>query len=306
MQRKDSWPSEGTADRDGSTNREERTSHDRRGLARLARMFALALLVVGVESCSSEDPAGPGGTNDAPPVLPAPERLSFDIDFFKDGARAQSGDATEKDAAAQLNYFNARVRLAVIQVVAEFVLAPPVGAFALALHSVPTHQEDGSYLWVYTYVDGDEEAQIRLRGTPIGDRVAWEMRVSTNEETPPIVDELWFEGETWRDGDGGFWRFHDFKREGEPVVARIDWDETNDGARLVFTDLDENPGDTLSYIVKGTRGSIELFDASESLLSFIRWNEADGTGSLRAPDYNSGAEACWDKRQNDTVCSTAS
>ncbi|MFN0152108.1 MAG: hypothetical protein ACKVU1_15510 [bacterium] len=306
MQRKDSSAIERIAGCNEIPRRVNRTLQARLEFARLARVFAAALLVIGVASCSSEDPTGPGDTNGAPPVLPAPERLSFDIEFFKDGARAQSGDVTEKDAGTQLNYFNARVRLAVIQVVAEFVLAPPVGAFALALHSVPTHQADGSYLWVYTFVDGEEEAQIRLRGTPRGDRVAWEMRVSTNEETPPIVDELWFEGETWRDGEAGFWRFHDFRRVGEPVVARIDWDETNEGARLVFTDLDENPGDTLSYIVKGTRGSIELFDASELLLSFIRWNEADGTGSLRAPDYNNGAEACWDRRQNDTVCSTAS
>ena len=34
----------------------------------------------------------------------------------------------------------------------------------------------------------------------------------------------------------------------------------------------------------------------------IIWNEADGSGSLRVPDYNDGVRACWDTNQFDVEC----
>lgn len=262
---------------------------------RLASTAALLLVVAG---CNS-DPTGPdtGGTQS--PVLPSAERLQLQLDFFDQAGKTET--------ATNQNYFNARVRIAVIQVIAEFILTPPVTAFSLALHTVPSAQPDGSYLWVYTYVKGDEEAQIRLRGTPHGEQVTWELRVSSTESNPPIVDELWFEGETWRDGEGGFWRFHDFNKPGKPIVARLDWDTNGDGEdELVITDLYDNPGDSLSYSVKGSRHSIDFLDVSESMTWFIRWDVADGTGSLRAPDYNGGAEACWDEEQDDVACEPVS
>lgn len=295
------------------TTRTTTTAHDPRR-PRLAPRLVAALtvaLVLPLAGCRGDDPAGPEPSE--PPVLPAPERLTFDLDFFEQRGKAlaeidPSGQATPgADAAAgtKLNFVNAVVRVAVIKVVGDLVLAPPIAAFSLALLTVPSPQGDGSYLWVYTYVDGDEEAQVRLRGTPQGDRVLWELRVSSTDEEPPLENVLWFEGETWRQGQAGFWRFHDFHLEGEPVVARIDWDVSHEGRQLVFTNLDDNPGDTMSFRTSGPRCGIEYFDASEGMTWFIRWNVEVGNGSLRAPDYNGGEEACWDEDQNDVECPPA-
>lgn len=268
--------------------------------------LAAAALIFGAAGCADENPVAPdggSGVSEGAPVLPAPERLDFDFSFFdsREGMAAQQGESGMR--GSKRNFFNAYVRAVMVQAITHLVLTPPVAAFSIALHTIPSPQADGSYIWVYTYVDGAEEAQIRLKGTPLTDRVMWELRVSNTAENPPLVNELWFEGETWNDGDEGFWRFYDFNLEGDPLVARIDWGDDPDGEFLRFTDLYENPGDTLEYRDKGVLGSITGTDADTPDDSwFIKWNELDGTGSLRAPDYNGGEEACWDENQDDCDC----
>jgi hypothetical protein len=265
----------------------------------MRELAILAALLVGASGCVKDSTTSPEPADEAP-TLPAPERLSFDWSFFDER------EATER-ARSQNHFFNAYIRAIVVQAVTHFVLTPPVTAFALALHTVPSPQPDGSYLWIYTWAGGDEEAQIRLRGRPLADRVEWELRVTALHANPPLDNELWFEGETWHDADAGFWRFYDFEREGKPAVARIDWGTDHDGSFLRFTDLYENPEDTLEYRELGELGSITFTDADDSSLSwFIRWNEADGTGSIQAPDHNGGEEGCWDENQQDTQCPTIS
>lgn len=253
-----------------------------------------SVLLVGCQSDKGSNP----GTPEAP-ALPSAERLKFDFNFFKNNAPADRGNAVQ---AGRENFFNASVRVAFIGVVTDFILTPPITAFSLALNRAPILQPDGSYLWIYTWVEGAKEAQIRLRGKGNGDHVDWEMRISSNEESPAIVNEVWFEGQTRRDGDQGTWNFHDFTLPGKPVIARILWDATASGETLTFQDLAENPGDELTLSHTGTIDRINYYDASDKLNNTITWNEKDGTGSLRVPDYNDGKEACWDQRQMDATC----
>lgn len=205
--------------------------------------MTLGLVLAAQLGCSDEAPVAPEESE--PPVLPAPERLTFDFSFFQ--------EPSPLERASKSNFFNAYVRAAVAGAVTHFLLVPPVTAFSLALHTVPSPQDAGSYLWVYTWVDGAEEAQIRLHGTPVSSgRVLWEMRVSNTEDG--FENELWFEGETWKDGDEGVWRFHDFERPGKPIVARLEWGADEDGEFLRFVDTFENVGDSWS-IARTARGN---------------------------------------------------
>ena len=61
-------------------------------------------------------------------------------------------------------------------------------------------------------------------------------------------------------------------------------------------------GDSLAYYHNAPFCSIVFTDASANQEWFINWNEEDGTGSLRVPDYKEGQEACWDQEQNDIEC----
>lgn len=262
---------------------------------RSLRFLALAgAVLVAANGCSDESSTGP--SPDAAPPVPSAERMTFDFGFFQ--------EPSSLERASKANFFNAYVRAAVAGAVTHLLLVPPVTAFSLALNTVPSPQEDGSYLWIYTYVHGAEEAQIRLRGRFISaDRVEWEMRASNTLDG--FVNELWFTGETWAEGDAGDLQFHDFEREGKPVVASLQWGNDVDGDFLRFVDELDHPGNSLEFREEGSRKAFTWTDLAVSAESwYVRWNEADGTGSLRAADYNGGEPACWDSRQNDTECPT--
>lgn len=259
--------------------------------------LALTLGTVLLTGCGQDKSANP--TPGRAPALPSAQKLNFNFGFFKSQAPQDRALAVQ---AGKENFFNASVRVAVIGVVTDFILTPPITAFGLALNTTPVLQPDGAYLWIYTWVNGAEEAQIRLRGKIMADAVNWEMRVSSNTESPAFVNELWFTGTTHRDGDQGELNFHEFHEPGKPVVARINWDSAGGTDQLTFTDLSENPGDVLTLLNANDVARITYHDAAAGQDHFITWNEKNGTGSLRVPDYNGGREACWDNHQNDVSC----
>ena len=269
-------------------------------LQQTATAFALGAFVLTAQGCMNDSSTAP--EDDTPdttnaPTLPDADRLSFDFDFFDE---PQNNGRCSNDS-----FFNAYIRTVVVAAVSELVLAPPVGAFALALHTPPSPQNDGSYLWIYTWTDGVEEAQIRLRGLPIENGAEWELRVSSTEDQ--IENELWFAGETRDDGDQGYFVFSDFHAVGKPDVARLEWGTENDAEFLRFTDLHENVDDTLEFRNTGDTASFRWTDASHPAESwYVNWNEADGSGQMQAPDFNGGEPACWDDDKCDTDCEIAS
>jgi hypothetical protein len=258
-----------------------------------AVVLVAIMLALSCAGCSDDTVTEPNQPLAAqPPTLPDPARLSIDLGFFDGGA---------SKAIGQENFFNAYLRAVVVAAVTDLILVPPVTAFALAVNTVPTPQPDGSWIWVYTYVRQDREAQIRLRGRVVGDVVQWSLRVSAPSEG--IVDELWFDGTTRDDGDTGAWTFYDFSLMGKPAVAEVRWDHADGRQVLGLTSLyGENEGDTLTFTHHGDLCRIDVDDASTDEVWFIRWNEADGTGSLQVPDYRGGQESCWDQDQYDVDC----
>ncbi|MBK7704034.1 MAG: hypothetical protein IPI34_14680 [bacterium] len=264
-------------------------------LQRTAAALAAALLLGLFAGCAEQGLNAPDPNpqpQDQAPALPDADRLGIDLSFFQDG---------QDKAIGQQNFFNAYLRAVIVSATTQLVLTPPVAAFALALHTVPTLQPDGSWIWVYTYVRGDEEAQVRLRGVIRGDEVAWALRVTVPNEG--IANELWFDGTTRDDGDTGDWTFYDFSLPGDPAAASVHWQDDADGHELALEVLHgPDAGDSLTFTEAGALNRIDYVDAGADGVWFIRWNESDGTGSLRVPDYRNGQESCWDEAQFDVDC----
>ncbi len=256
-------------------------------------LLVILALLAGLGGCSSDDQTT--APTEQAPTLPDPAQLSVNLDFFADGA-GLSGKAF-----GHQNFYNAYLRAVIVGATTDLVLAPPVAAFSLALHTVPNHQQDGSWIWVYTFVDGSDEAQVRLRGTLDGDAVIWEMRVSYGT----VDQKLWFDGSTQNEGDTGHWTFYDIE-QGGMACATLDWTNDGDFHQLTLAALSGvDAGDSLALARDGDDARIDFTDASAEATFFIRWNEADGTGSLQVPDYNNGEEACWDENQWDVDCTPA-
>ena len=235
------------------------------------------------------------------PALPPAQSMALDLDFFGDGSAPGVTDL----AGTKLNFLNAAVRVAFLNVAVVTVLTPPTLAFEAAVHTLPSRQDDGSYMWIYTWVDHGLDHQIRLRGMPENDHVDWELNVVL----PGAEPELWFSGRSYVNRNEGYWVFRDFTLAGDPEVIRIDW-EVNavDDAFLDITNIyvgHDEEGDELAYRMDGVMRSVEFHDASAGDDWDITWDESDGSGSLRVPDYNDGERACWDADRDDVDCSAA-
>lgn len=284
---------------------------------RTTRALVVALIFAAgtylLAGCSKDSTTAPANDDTATaPQLPPASTMQMQLDFFgvetpnvDAGALAKTtplaylgATATEGDHA---NFINGFVRALWVQLLIYDALDEPIGAFALAIHSVPQHQEDGSWLWTYIFVDGDVEYSIFLTGTPMTDRVAWRMEVSSNDTETPLDHFLWFEGESMKGENDGYWQFYDL--DGSRLI-RIDYENSPAEHRLTLAN--NNPGnadegDTVEFYASPTTGSITFDDASEMFTSEIVWH-SDGSGSLTVPDYNGGMPACWDTQQVNTVC----
>jgi len=273
------------------TIRSTRTMRTGAGLLALAAlMLFLSLQLTG---CSSDDSSPTTPDVAAAPTLPDPSNLEFDFNFF-DGAKGM-----EKSDGIHSHFVNAYLRAVVLDALARLTLAAPVSAFAVALHTDPVLAEDGSWDWVYAWNERGEQLRIRLNGRPEDGHVAWEMHVSGNAG---LNEVMWFSGTTNDAGREGHWSFHDLDREGYPVCGEIAWGDADSGRYLEFVSREfDTDGDTLRFTDDDPDFSIDFIPGDGSTPSFIRWH-ADGTGSLRVPDYSGGAEACWNRWQENVDC----
>ncbi len=254
-------------------------------------ILAFFVLAVGLAGCSDDDPTSPGSEA---PTLPDPEQLTFDFSFFDQGE--ELGDA--KALGEYAHFANAYLRVALLDLMAHLVTAPPVAAFSLALHTPPSLQDDGSWIWIYTHVDGDQEAQIRLQGWPRDPGVDWELRVTYDD----VDGVVWFDGHTEQDAQVGSWTFYEVEDPAHPATGRIAWNAASAPERLVFTALaGEDAGDTLEYRDTGAFAEIEHVDVTESQTSSIRWYP-DGHGWIEWFDYNGFERGCWDVDLRNVVC----
>ena len=108
---------------------------------------------------------------------------------------------------------------------AELTLAPPAATLAVALHTVPVVQDDGSWVWSYLWNGYRYPIRVALRGMPAGDHVQWEMRVGAGGVDPTA---LWFEGSTSGDGSAGPLVFHDLDDPTQPVCGEVAWGDDDD------------------------------------------------------------------------------
>lgn len=294
-------------------------------------LLTILIAVFLLPACSDDNgnPALPE-QNAGAPELPPMSTMVFTLDFFgvePPDVGAQSietgkpgAELYAADAANRANWINAFIRALFLQLVMFDALEEPIGAFALAIHSVPQAQEDGSYLWTYIFVEDGVEYSIFLYGTPQQDHVDWRMEVSTNDPDFLLDHFVWFEGEVNNDDDQGYWQFYDPILDSPAYVAgagaatpgvqtfRIDWQNpSRTEHRLTVTANGvghEDEGDYLEFFESSFLGMIEHYDASEGQLSDITWYP-DGSGSITVPDYNNGEKACWDTQQIDTDCPTS-
>lgn len=293
--------------------------------------LSILLSFMSYVGCSNETPLDPpGGLSDRQqaPSLPSTSTMLMDVSFFEsaqvDQDAVEEGYLKAADLGAgqsfKLNFLNAAVRVLYLNVVVYSALVEPVAAFALAAHSVPQPQPDGSWLWTYIFVGGSAEYGIYLYGKQVGEYVEWRMEVSSTEASMPLDHFIWFEGQVQNDDSYGYWQFYE-PEESVPAPAvsyageglrtpgiqtiRIDWENVSSAEHsLVF--LVNKPGvpeegSTLTFSESPSLSSIDFYGTQDDISGNISWYP-DGSGSIGWPDYRDGVKSCWDTLQYDTLC----
>ena len=271
-------------------------------------------------ACSSEDNSNPVDTGypaDAP-SLPSMSTMVFNLQFFDidtpqmspesiEAGKPDGRDLQTAAAANRANFINAFIRAVYVQLLVYDALEEPVGAFALAIHSIPQRQDDGSWLWTYIFVDEGLEYSIFLYGNPDagGRYVDWRMEVSTNDPSNTLDHFVWFDGRTYNDETQGYWQFYDPSLPEPHASARIDWQDPSATEHHLKVEVNgpDHPdyGDTLEFFESSFLATLDHYDADAGRKGNITVH-ADGSGSLTVPDYNNGEKACWDTEQRDTDC----
>lgn len=296
-----------------------------RFFTRTGLLLAMVLLVSCFQACTNDDnPVDTGISDLQPPALPAASTMTIDLSFFDgaqvDGASLATGvpsGPTLAAAAGKEHFINAAVRVLYVHLVFCAAFEPPVAAFALAIHSIPQLQSDGSWLWTYIFVDKGVEYSIFLYGKRVDNHNLWRMEVSASDPALGFDHFVWFDGEALVDGSSGYWQFYapvagdaaatasaGSVTPGAPSV-RIDWLHTGAGEHqltiLANEAGSEDEGDTVVFYDSPEVSFIHFNDLSAGALYEIIWYR-DGSGSLEVPDYNGGVRACWDTRQNNSEC----
>jgi len=264
---------------------------------KVARVLVCCSLLLSLGFLGCTEVTEPETVASDAPALPPAESMNLDLSFFED--QATLGTADER--GSHINFLTAALTAETIRVGVAAALAPAHVAFSLAIHTVPSKDDDGAWLWIYTWRHEGQDNQIRLRGTPEMGHVTWELFVSFAGQEP----ELWFSGKSVIGSDAGFWVFRDFGREGDPEVLRIDWDMDGTDRHLHILNVDvgsQEEGDQIRYQMDGPQAVIVGVDASESVTWDIQWNQRHGAGTLRLPWFNEGNRACWDNHLHDTEC----
>ncbi len=289
---------------------------------RVGAGLVVALALLAFAGCSGNETTGP--PQQQAPKLPSVSTMTMDFSFFDQTAPNPAGPPNDKDGPGSLvavaertNFVNAAARVYFLHFIFWEALNAPVAAFAAAVHSVPQHQPDDSWLWTYIFVDGDVEYDVVLYGTDAGDHTEWRMEVSTNNPSMPLDHFVWFDGEAMKDNSSVYWQFYEpiptasvaasaaAQTPGKTSI-RMEWEKLSDSSHQL-TVLNNNPdspdqGDEIVFSASPTMCSIVFTDASSPDAVYnITWY-ADGSGSIQVPDYNSGEKACWDTNQFDVVC----
>jgi hypothetical protein len=285
--------------------------------------IAASVILLSFVSCSDEDDSVSNPTAGAP-TLPGMSTMAMDLSFFGIGGVGASargdvqGETDGSGSGSKTNWIAAAVRVLYVQLSFYDAFEEPIGAFAAAINSIPQHQEDGSWLWTFIFVEDQIDYGVFLYGLVVDDHVEWRMEVSSTDPAFVLDHFVWFDGQSQLDDSFGYWQFYTavltppssariYMAEMTPGIPsiRMDWQNVGPGIHTLSVAVNEvgsaDEGDILAFHESPTVSTIGYHDEDLQENHTVTWY-ADGTGSITAPDYNNGQTACWDTNQEDVTC----
>ena len=255
--------------------------------------FILVILIT-LNSCKeSNEP------KDEPPSIP-PSSASFVIGFddFNQVALAKTALPAEKT-----NWLRAVSILAPWKYIVKVTMAVPVASFVAAMHQKPQQQEDGNWLWAYSF---GQKFSAELCAEITDDMINWDMYISIQDL---YSDFHWFSGQSQLDGSAGRWILNSDPNNTQAFL-QIDWtfNKTDSTGSIRYTAL--NAGDNSGSYIEYRRTNdtpynryFTLLDLPENYQIDIQWDYTTKAGRIAdSLFYEDSNWHCWDASREDIVC----
>lgn len=273
-------------------------------MGKINYLSLLILLAVSLLLFSCQDSTN--SLDEQPPQLPPAESMNMDFSVFDENTDATSANLTANNESYS-HFLNAAIRAMVMKGVVNTNLAIPKTLLKAAENVEPELTDNGEWTWSYTSDANNTNFEIRLVATSSSDGlVNWQMYVTNSELN--IENSLFFEGEVTEDGSTGNWTYYALLGdEAGSEVSQTTWsiesEEQVDLRLEVLTDRNGNTGDYIEYSFNSPVKLATYYNAGEDQTTEIEWNSETFEGSIIAPNYNNGEQACWNSNFQNIECS---
>jgi hypothetical protein len=253
------------------------------------------ILACGKDSTEPEN-QGP----DIPPLS------TFLIDF----SAFPHGDTTLAKPADIFTYVNwgyAALNVWVWNAVITAHAVVPVAAYVESFNHTPQQQEDGSWVWSYSFQVGEDTYTAELHASTDSLGINWEMYLS---KAGDFTDFLWYSGQHNLLYTEGTWTL--YKEPSDPVeYVGVEWQRnlTNNTANITYTNIEEGSAGYGGYITYGTTTDPD-YDAFYDIYIIetehgidIAWNLDSRAGQVYDEIYFEDTQwHCWDETLSDAEC----
>jgi len=238
------------------------------------------------------------------PNIPPLTTFAIDFSAFPDtaGAAAKLADVQSFD-----NWGWSRVNVFVWNVVITVHAVVPVAAYVEAFNHIPQQQEDGSWVWTYDVIVGNDTVTAELHAGTNAEGLDWEMYLSKSGE---FTNFLWYAGQHDLLYTQGTWTL--YKNPADPVqFVAIEWHRNlvDSTADIKYTNIEPGSAGNGGYITYGTTTDLtydafyDIFIAEQEHYIDIEWNLDTHIGRvLDSTHFEDAAWHCWDEHLEDVAC----
>lgn len=270
----------------------------------LVSVFVLLLGLANLQC--SEDSGTNAGTGDTPPDLPPQSSFLIDFSAFPQGGQVAGKAAMSETTEAAANWLFAVGNVIAWNTLITVSLAIPVASYIEAFKHEPVQQNDGSWVWSYSFTVGVQHT-AELHAVTDSEGIQWDMYVTKAGE---YTDFHWYSGHSNLFTTDGFWILYLNPAETYEAL-RIDWDIDADTATAntkytnIIPDNPENGG----YINYGVttdeplEAFYEIYNKGADNLTTIQWDRATKEGRVMDVNhFGDGDWHCWDTSLQDIEC----
>lgn len=223
-----------------------------------------------------------------PPLLPPLESIGIDLSFFQNRTPPAGVGTT-------VNWTTALERIAVAQSTVGHLLALPSATFHAASAQAP-RRHGSAWHWSYSVlVDGVRHDGVLVGGIN-GAANAWHMSVSAPGRTPPLANQMIFEGISGFYGGSGQWLIPELGAA-PGNLGTLQWGSLDPNAIGYTLNFD---GGRWSYRRERKVHFLDYLTSDVAPRFRIWWDVETGRGAVAV---GSGDNRCWNTQQLDMSCS---